>query len=71
MNIFNRDKNKSPNELRSFTTRKKKLDISKIKYEMLLLRVKDLKYKIFIKNKKDQKIEQQKKNKDETWESSY
>jgi hypothetical protein len=38
---------------------------------MLLLRVKDLKYKIFIKNKKDQKIEQQKKNKDETWESSY
>ena len=71
MNIFNRDKNKSPNELRSFTTRKKKLDISKIKYEMLLLRVKDLKYKIFIKNKKEQKIEQQKKNKDETWESSY
>ena len=71
MNIFNRDKNKSPNELRSFTTRKKKLDISKIKYEMLLLRVKDLKYKIFIKNKKDQKTEQQKKNKDETWESSY
>ena len=71
MNIFNRDKNKSQNTLRCFSARKKKLDMSKLRYEMLLLRVKDLKHKIFIRNKKEQKLEKEKKKKEENWQSSY
>ena len=56
MNIFNRDKNKSQNTLRCFSARKKKLDMSKLRYEMLLLRVKDLKHKKKKKKKKKRKI---------------
>ena len=63
MNIFNRDKNKRQNIFRSYSARKKILDMSKIRYEMLLLRVKDLKHKIFIRNKKEQKLEKEKKKK--------
>ena len=71
MNIFNRDKNKSQKVFRCYSARKKILDMSKIRYEMLLLRVKDLKHKIFIRNKKEKKLAQEKKNQDETWQSSY
>ncbi len=71
MNIFNRDKNKRQNIFRSYSARKKILDMSKIRYEMLLLRVKDLKHKIFIRNKKEKKLAQEKKNQEETWQSSY
>ena len=71
MDFFNRDKNKNENQYRSHSSRKKKLDMSKIRYEMLLLRVKALKHKLFIQKKKEKKLEQEKRNKDEQWESSY
>jgi hypothetical protein len=71
MDFFNRDKNTNENQYRCHSSRKKKLDMSKIRYEMLLLRVKALKHKLFIQKKKEKKIEQEKRNKDEQWESSY
>jgi hypothetical protein len=52
MDFFNRDKNKNENQYRCHSSRKKKLDMSKIRYEMLLLRVKALKHKLFIQKKK-------------------